>query len=76
MTKGIRSSLERLVSAHRVAAEAVHASEEEMDQTELIALLEQEMLEAAETLEFEKAARLRDRIHELRDQGPGKRLDA
>ena len=76
VTKGIRSSLERLVSAHRVAAEAVHASEEEMDQTELIALLEQEMLEAAETLEFEKAARLRDRIHELRDQGPGKRLDA
>jgi len=65
--KGIRSSLERLIGAYKVAAEAVELSEEQLDRTELIALLEKEMLEAAETLDFEKAARLRDRIKELRE---------
>jgi len=33
----------------------------------LIEMLEKEMLEAAEGLEFEKAARLRDRIAEIKD---------
>jgi len=65
--KGIRSTLEKMVNAYKVAAEAVDLSEQELDQTELIALLEKEMLEAAETLEFERAARLRDRIKELKD---------
>lgn len=65
--KEIRCSLERLVSAYKVAAEAVHASEDELDRTELIALLEKEMVEAAEALEFERAARLRDRIKELKE---------
>jgi excinuclease ABC subunit B len=64
--KGIRSSLEKMLSAYRVAAEAVELSEGELDRAELIATLEKEMLEAAETLEFERAARLRDRIAELR----------
>jgi excinuclease ABC subunit B len=63
--KGIRSSLERAVSAYKTAAEAIELSEQEMDQTELVAMLEKEMLEAAEALEFERAARLRDRIKEL-----------
>ena len=65
--KGIRSTLEKMVNAYKVAAEAVDLSEQELDQTELIALLEKEMLEAAEALEFERAARLRDRIKELKD---------
>ncbi len=64
--KEIRSSLERTVSAYRVAAEAVQLSEQDLDRTELIASLEKEMLEAAEALEFERAARLRDRIVELK----------
>ena len=67
ITKEIRSSLQRTVKAHKVAAEAINASEEQLDKTELIALLEQEMFEAAQALEFEKAARLRDRIGELKD---------
>jgi excinuclease ABC subunit B len=58
-----------LVSAYKVAAEAVHASEEQLDRTELIAALEKEMFEAAEALEFEKAALLRDRIQELKKLG-------
>ena len=65
--KEIRSSLERMVNAHKVAAEAIRASEEQLDRTELIASLEREMLEAAEALEFEKAAHFRDRIKELKD---------
>ena len=67
IVKEIRSSLQRLVNAHKVAAEAIHASEAQLNRAELIAMLEKEMLEAAEGLEFEKAARLRDRIHELKD---------
>ncbi len=65
--KEIRSSLEKTVKAHKVAAEAIHASEAQLEKSELINLLEKEMLEAAEALEFEKAARLRDRIIELKD---------
>ncbi len=65
--KAIRSTLQRTVNAHRIAADAIHASEEQLDRSELIAMLEKEMLEAAETLEFERAARLRDRIKELKD---------
>ncbi len=66
--KGIRSTLEQMVNAYKVAAEAVELSEQELDRTELIGLLEKEMLEAAETLEFEKAARLRDRIKQLKER--------
>ena len=35
---------------------------------ELLALLEKEMMEAAEALEFERAAELRDRIRKLKDE--------
>ena len=66
--KEIRSGLEQLVGAHRVAAEAVRMSEEDLDRGELIANLEEEMLAAAEALEFEQAARLRDRIAELKGE--------
>ena len=52
--KEIRSSLEQFVKSHKVAAEAIRASEEELDRTELIAMFEREMLEAAEALEFER----------------------
>ncbi|MCH7591181.1 MAG: excinuclease ABC subunit UvrB [Planctomycetes bacterium] len=64
--KDIRFGLERMIKAHRVAADAIHQSEEQLDRTELIAMLEKEMLESAEALEFEKAARLRDRIAEIK----------
>jgi len=65
--KAIRSTLEKMVNAYKVAAEAIELSEQELDRTELLAMLEREMLEAAEALEFERAARLRDRIKELKD---------
>ncbi|MEP0842364.1 MAG: excinuclease ABC subunit UvrB [Phycisphaerae bacterium] len=63
--KAIRNSLEQEISARRLAREAVKASEESYDREELAAMIEKEMLEAAEQLDFERAARLRDRLREL-----------
>ncbi len=64
--KAIRSSIESEVRARRTAQEAIHANESEFDQTELIRLLEQEMLEAAKNLEFERAAQLRDKLNGIK----------
>src|SRR5205807_2761460 len=64
--KAIRASLESEVKARRVAQEAIHANENEFDQTELIRLLEEEMIEAAKNLEFERAAQLRDKLQEVK----------
>ena len=67
--KAIRSSLSDQLRARKVAREAIRASEEQYDTAEWIAELEREMLAAAESLEFEKAARLRDRIEQLTRSG-------
>ncbi len=66
--KAIRDGLAQQLQARKTAREAIRASEEEYDRTELIAKLEDEMFEAAEALEFETAARLRDRIAKLKQQ--------
>jgi len=67
--KAITLTLTDEAHARQVAREAIHAAEDEYDRTELIAELEREMMEAAEALEFERAARLRDRVAELKEQG-------
>ncbi len=64
--KEIRQSLIGEVAALRRVREAVRADEGEYDREELIRQLEQEMLQAAEELDFEKAAALRDHIRELK----------
>ena len=64
--KAIRSSMEIEVRARKAAQEAIRADEQELDQTELVRLLEEEMLEAARNLEFERAAQLRDKINEIK----------
>ena len=63
--KEIRRGLEAEISARKVAREAVRISEEQYDRDQIIAMLEEEMLEAAQALEFERAAQLRDRIAKL-----------
>jgi excinuclease ABC subunit B len=63
--KRVRSGLEQVLSARRVAAEAVQQSAEQLDRIEAIEQLKAEMLTAAEALDFERAARLRDRIKEF-----------
>jgi len=65
--KEIRNALAEQTHARQIARDAMGASSDEaFDRTEILAELEREMLAAAEGLEFEKAARLRDRIEELK----------
>ena len=54
------------MKARHVVASAIHANEETVDQTEIVKLLEEEMLEAAQNLEFERAAQLRDKLQEVK----------
>jgi excinuclease ABC subunit B len=64
--KALRSTLESEVKARKTVQETIHANVNEFDQTELINLLEEEMLQAAQNLEFERAAQLRDKINEIK----------
>jgi excinuclease ABC subunit B len=63
--KAIRHGIELELKARRTAREMLSETESEFDQQEMIRTLEEEMLEAANNLEFEKAADLRDKIKEL-----------
>src|SRR5438034_1106448 len=64
--KAIRRGIESEVKARQTVSEAIHANDASLDQTEIITLLEEEMLQAAKNLEFERAAQLRDKINEMR----------
>ncbi|MBN2211480.1 MAG: excinuclease ABC subunit UvrB [Sedimentisphaerales bacterium] len=64
--KAIRHTLDVELQARRMAQDALTHDQTEYNREELIALLEKEMLEAAEALEFEKAAELRDQIAEIK----------
>jgi excinuclease ABC subunit B len=66
--KAIRGGLEVELKARKIAREAVRIAEPEYEVSELIRSMEAEMLEAAESLEFEKAAQLRDQVGLLRQQ--------
>ena len=66
--KNISTSIDSEMEAHRQANEAVGKSDEKVYITEeYIMALEKEMLEAAESLDFERAASLRDQVTRLRD---------
>lgn len=66
--KNIRAGIEGEAEAHRLANEAVGRSDEaEYITEEFINELEAEMMQAAEELDFERAASLRDRITATRD---------
>jgi excinuclease ABC subunit B len=66
--KAIRSGLQTELAAKKTAREAVAEAEPEYEVNELIRQLEGEMLEAAQSLEFEKAATLRDQVNTLKKQ--------
>ncbi len=63
--KAIRRGLELELKARRTAREAVRETEQEYETDEMVRMLEEEMLTAAEALEFEKAAQLRDQARAL-----------
>ena len=65
--KAIRRGIEAELKARRTARAAVQTSEVGIDVEELTETLNTEMLAAAENLEFEKAARLRDQIKAIEE---------
>jgi excinuclease ABC subunit B len=65
--KEIRRSLHEAVKARKTAQEALAFTEQEYDKAELMAQIEKEMFEAAEALDFERAAQLRDQLKELKE---------
>ncbi|MBL1218078.1 MAG: excinuclease ABC subunit UvrB [Planctomycetes bacterium] len=66
VTKAIRRGIELELRAQRTVRDAIGEAEQEYERDELISILEHEMMEAAESLEFEKAARLRDQVTSLK----------
>ncbi len=64
--KEIRQGITNEVASRKIVYEAVAESEEEYITQEYVNELEEEMLQAAESLEFERAAELRDKIQHLR----------
>lgn len=66
--KEIKKGIEDEVSSHKIVYESVAESEEEYVTQEFVNELEEEMLNAAESLEFERAAELRDRIQAIRSK--------
>jgi len=67
--KEIRRGIQNELDPRKTAREALSPEkpEKEFERDELIRTLESEMLEAAEQLQFEKAAKLRDQIKELKE---------
>ncbi len=73
--KSIRAGIEAEAAAHAASNAAVGRGDEAQYITEeYLSELESEMLAAAEALEFERAAALRDRIRQMREQ-MGRRAD-
>ena len=65
--KEIQRGLSDEFKARKTAQDAVNLSDDEYDKTEMAARLEEEMLAAADELDFERAAFLRDQLKELKD---------
>jgi len=65
--KEIRQTLTDRIKARQTARQAIRFDERQYDKVELANQIEQEMLEAAQTLDFERAAFLRDQLRELRE---------
>jgi excinuclease ABC subunit B len=63
--KEIRRGIEEILRARKTAGDVVRMSEKEFNQAEAVQELEKEMFAAAERLEFERAAELRDSIRQL-----------
>ncbi len=69
--KAIKRGIEEEVAAREMTRKAVSRTEEQEITEEYLNELEQEMLTAAESMEFEKAAALRDRILALKAEKAG-----
>jgi excinuclease ABC subunit B len=68
VSRAIEESLVARREGRQVAAGVINDAGGDFDLTETLSQLEAEMLEAAQNLEFEKAALLRDQIRELKSR--------
>ncbi len=66
ISKAISESLSQAEKAHEIEEYVVREAGEDYDVVRAIAEMEREMTEAAEAMEFERAALLRDQIYELK----------
>jgi excinuclease ABC subunit B len=66
--KEIHRGIEDVLRARKVASDAVRMTGRQFDHAETIAGLEKEMHAAAEKLDFERAAALRDEIRKFTKQ--------
>ena len=66
--KAIRAGLQTELKARKTAREAVRTAEPEFEVAELIRTLEGEMVDAAQSMEFERAAALRDQVRTLKQR--------
>jgi excinuclease ABC subunit B len=65
--KEVREGLSAQIKARKTAREAIHLDDRDYDKVTLAAEIEREMLDAAEALDFERAAELRDQLRELKE---------
>ncbi|BAM04076.1 excinuclease ABC subunit UvrB [Phycisphaera mikurensis] len=65
--KAIRRGIENELRARKTAREAATPEGKEYDREELLGELQKAMMEAAQNLDFEKAAALRDKIKEVKE---------
>ena len=68
VVSAIRNSIEDEIEARETAQEAVGITKQEVASAEMLEDLQKEMLAAAEGMEFERAALIRDKIAELKGE--------
>jgi len=68
ITKAIRVGIEKMRSAEEFTCEVVGEDEKEHGEKNYLDFLKRRMVEAAKALDFEKAARLRDKIKQVAPQ--------
>jgi len=71
--KAIRKGIESELKASRTARMAIQSDETAYEPDELAEMLERDMLEAAQNLQFERAAQLRDQLNTLKELPPDAR---
>jgi excinuclease ABC subunit B len=67
VVKAIRTGIDKELEARRSAKAAAQDAEPEIDARELLKVLESDMLEAAQEMQFERAAAMRDQMIHVRE---------
>ena len=66
--RSVKEGIEREAAAHEQVSRAAGVNSEEIITLDYLDELEKEMLQAADELDFERAAQLRDRIEAMREK--------